>query len=126
MESQNSHTAAGSRRKTIRVVALLVPVVLVATLFSIYLTPAHTWIASLFHSHVSIAPGANPSSETTMFGYDLQHTRDNIRERQLNIANVSSLQLSWSFSTTAQIISSPVVDHGILFIGSNNKRFYAL
>ncbi len=56
MERQNSQTASGSRRKTIRIVMLLIPVVLATTLFYIYVTPAHTWLASLFHSHVSIAP----------------------------------------------------------------------
>src|ERR1700738_2283242 len=113
MERQNDHARPGSRRK-ILIMTLLVLVVLATTLFYIAITPAHTWVASLFHSQTRVAPPANPTSETTMFGYDLRHTRYNTQERQLNIANVSHLQLNWSVSTHDQIISSPVVDNGVL------------
>src|ERR1700694_4846502 len=126
MERQNDHMRPVSRRKKILIMTLLALVVLATTLFYIAITPAHTWIASLFHSQTSVALPANPNSETTMFGYDLRHTRYNTKERQLNIADVSHLQLQWSVSTNYQIISSPVVDNGVLFVGSNNKHFYAL
>jgi hypothetical protein len=93
MERQNGHTRPVSRRKTMLIMTLLALVVLATTLFYISITPAHSWIASLFHSRVSVAPAVNPNSETTMFGYDLRHTRYNTKERQLNIGDVSNLQL---------------------------------
>ncbi len=96
----SDQTRPGSRRKTLLIMTLLVLVVLATTLFYIAITPAHTWIASLFHSQTSAALPANSNSETTMFGYDLRHTRYNTQERQLNIANVSHLQLQWSVSTS--------------------------
>ncbi|HET9999606.1 MAG TPA: hypothetical protein VFQ36_01850, partial [Ktedonobacteraceae bacterium] len=112
MERQNGNAGLISRRKNTLIWTLLVLVVLATTLLYIYVTPAHTWIASLFQSQAKVAPLPNSNSDATMFGYDLQHTRYNIKEHQLNISNVSHLQLSWSVATNDQIISSPVVDNG--------------
>jgi hypothetical protein len=92
MERQNDHASPASRRKNTLIITLLVLVVLTTTLFYIFITPAHTWIASIFHSQARVAPAANPNSDAMMFGYDLRHTRNNTKERQLNIGDVSGLQ----------------------------------
>src|SRR5581483_10291624 len=99
MERQNGHARLVSRRKNTLIWMLLVLVVLATTLLYVYVTPAHTWIASLFQAQVKVAPLPNSNSDATMFGYDLQHTRYNTREHRLTIGNASHLHLAWSVAT---------------------------
>ncbi|HLX56480.1 MAG TPA: PQQ-binding-like beta-propeller repeat protein, partial [Ktedonobacteraceae bacterium] len=123
MDTQNANTRHISRRKAWLLIVLLALILVASVAF--YISPARTWVTGHFHSGIrTAAPSAN--SNAAMFGYDLQHTRFNANERQLNIGNVNGLELYWSVATDNQVISSPAVANGIVFIGSNNKHFYAL
>src|SRR5438093_215689 len=73
----------------------------------------------------SIAYAATQANWPT-FGYDAQHTAYNPFESIISTSNVSHLALDWSYSTGASISSPPVVDNGVLYIGSNNSTLYAL
>src|SRR6266516_840576 len=66
------------------------------------------------------------SSNASMFGFNLPHTRFNPSERILNTTNVSHLMTYWTASTGSYIISSPTVASGIVYIGSNDQKLYAL
>ncbi len=65
------------------------------------------------------------SEHGTMFGFDAQHTHHNPYERILNVDNVSRLRQAWSISTGQTITSSPIVANGVVYVGSNDDKFYA-
>lgn len=67
------------------------------------------------------------SSNGSMFGLDLQHSRVVPNETKLTIANVSKLQPLWKSYLGGSIsISSPTVVAGIIYIGSTNSHLYAV
>src|SRR5436305_5040326 len=61
-----------------------------------------------------------------MFGFNAQHTRVNPYERILNVANVSRLRQKWTATMGNWIYySSPTVANGVIYIGSEDHKFYA-
>lgn len=65
-------------------------------------------------------------SHGIMFGFDTQHTHYNPYEHMLSADNISRLQQRWAASTGGHIItSSPIVANGMVYIGSEDKNFYA-
>lgn len=62
-----------------------------------------------------------------MFGYDLARTHHNPQETILSQSNVHELTLlpDWNAHANAEIISSPVIVRGILYIGSWDQQLYA-
>src|SRR6266702_4418776 len=65
-----------------------------------------------------------------MFGFDSQHTHLNPYERILGSSNVSRLALDWTGSTggtccRGELVSSPVVAYGIVYVGSFEGKLYA-
>lgn len=54
------------------------------------------------------------------------HTGYNARERSLSAANVSRLRVAWMRRTPRPIWSSAAVVNGVVYIGSNDRRVYAL
>ena len=70
---------------------------------------------------------ATGQTDWPMFGFDAQHTRYNPNETALNTSNVSGLTLDWSFTAGSYIYSSsPTVVNGIVYVGSWDKKLYAL
>ena len=67
------------------------------------------------------------SSNTAMFGFDLQHTHFNPDEHILSPANVSGLEVLWKKNLGGIIgLSSPVVSNGVVYVGSFDHKLYAL
>src|SRR5438105_12180650 len=62
----------------------------------------------------------------SQFGYDQAHSRTNPYENVLSRTNVSRLTLDWSSPTGGVIGSSPAVANGVVYIGSDDGKMYAL
>jgi outer membrane protein assembly factor BamB len=52
--------------------------------------------------------------------------RWNPYEKVLNVSNVGSLQLLWSYNTGYSVESSPAVENGLVYVGSDDRNVYAL
>src|SRR5207245_7613157 len=52
--------------------------------------------------------------------------RNNPYENVLNSSNVSALTLDWSYPTGNAITSSPAVFNGLVYVGSEDDKLYAL
>ncbi len=97
---------------------VVVAIVVVAGLFS----PILTGLLGL----VGIHPAAmTPPPYAPMFGFNLQHTRFNPGENKLTTTNVSGLKQEWKAGTGGGIDSSPAVDNGIVYVGSDDGRLHA-
>jgi len=75
-------------------------------------------------------PGNHPTATTPppyapMFGFNLQHTRFNPGENKLTTTNVSRLTQDWKAPTGAGIDSSPAVDIGVVYVGSDDHSLHA-
>jgi outer membrane protein assembly factor BamB/tRNA A-37 threonylcarbamoyl transferase component Bud32 len=94
-----------------------------------------TWLNRTNPAH-ALPPSSNPQSAAipantrkvnqVAFGFDLQHTHFNPVEQQLSPATVARLKPYWVASTGSTINSSPSVANGIVYIGSDDHRLYAL
>jgi outer membrane protein assembly factor BamB len=62
----------------------------------------------------------------TQFGFTARHTGHNVFENVLDPSNVDQLALDWDYVTGGQILSSPAVVNGIVYIGSIDGYLYAL
>src|SRR5207237_101737 len=69
-----------------------------------------------------MAPSSKPQ---TMFGFNAAHTHDNPNEHIIKPGNVSQLKPLWSFSTGSNILSSPAVAGGMVYVGSYDGKLYA-
>jgi len=47
-------------------------------------------------------------------------------EKVLNVGNVGNLALKWSYTTGFYVYSSPAVANGVIYIGSEDSKVYAL
>jgi len=88
------------------------------------ISPLHP--TSMAHTPPAVtptAPGISPNETSTgwtMFGFDAQHTEDNVLEHTLNPTNISSLQTAWT-SYTGYSLHSPVVANGVLYITTSEN-----
>src|SRR6266566_3008803 len=87
-------------------------------------------IAVLVYPALTGLPGNHPTATTPppyapMFGFNLQHTRFNPGENKLTTTNVSRLTQDWKAPTGAGIDSSPAVDNGIVYVGSDDHSLHA-
>ena len=53
-------------------------------------------------------------------------SRWNPYENVLNVDNVGSLDLKWSYATGGEVYSSPAVANGVVYVGSYDHNVYAL
>jgi outer membrane protein assembly factor BamB len=60
------------------------------------------------------------------FHHDATHSGYQSYETSLTPATVGSLSLKWSYSTGGAVHSSPAVADGMVFVGSDDKKVYAL
>ena len=77
----------------------------------------------------SVAWGQQPASKVCT-GWSEFHrpdmTRLNPCEKVLNVNNVGSLSLKWSYTTGGDVTSSPAVANGVVYVGSCDDNVYAL
>ena len=52
--------------------------------------------------------------------------RENRCEKVLNVNNVGSLRLKWSYTTGSFVFSSPAVANGMVYFGAEDNNVYAL
>src|SRR5260370_20114166 len=120
METSKNERQQILRSNASLLIGLVVLVVAGSIVF--FLSPAFKSITARSHPTVSIPA----SSNTTMFGYDLQRTHFNPSEHILSTASVSHLVSYWTASTRSYILSSPTVANGIVYVGSSDVLLYAL
>jgi serine/threonine-protein kinase len=60
-----------------------------------------------------------------MFRFGPEQTGANPFETGLSTANVAQLQEVWTAATGDDVVSSPAVQSGVVYIGSNDNRLYA-
>lgn len=87
------------------------------------------WVLIFCACFVSVAWGEQTTCKVyTPWGEFHRHNmqRWNPCEHVLNVNNVGSLQLKWSYSTGNQVFSSPAVANGVLYVGSWDHKVYAL
>src|SRR5258708_5335121 len=120
METSKNERQPIFRSKATLLIGLVVLVVAGSIVF--FLSPAFKSITARSHPTVSIPA----SSNTAMFGYDIQRTHFNPSEHILGTANVSHLVSYWTASTRSYILSSPTVANGIVYVGSSDELLYAL
>ena len=78
-------------------------------------------IAVLFAGVATVPTGAQYG--TNQFHYNAQHTGD---YSPVAGSNALSGKLTWSFTTGAAVLSSPVVVNGTVYVGSDDNNVYAL
>lgn len=109
-------------------VAVLIGLLLLILLGSIRLFSSLRSITS--HPGLTATPiaplSSSANSTSAMFGFDLQHTHFNHSEHILTPTNVSRLVPSWIFRPGDVIYSSPAVANGVVYIGSDDGKLYAL
>jgi outer membrane protein assembly factor BamB len=60
------------------------------------------------------------------FRYSAKHKGANPFENVLSPANVSAIDQDWSFTTAGAVSSSPAVENGVVYVGSDDTSVYAL
>ena len=50
----------------------------------------------------------------------------NVFENTIGVSNVSRLQVDWTATTGDDVVSSPAVANGVVYVGSNDDKVYAL
>jgi outer membrane protein assembly factor BamB len=83
-------------------------------------------ISLLLAASASLAGAAQAPSAWSQFRNGPAHTGFNASERSLSPANVRRLRAAWTFRTSERIWSSAAVVNGIVYIGSSDRRVYAL
>ena len=71
---------------------------------------------------VSLAWGQQPAGTCTNNWTEFHRpnmVRSNPCEKVLNVNNVGSLSLKWSYTTGAYVRSSPAVANGVVYVGSD-------
>jgi outer membrane protein assembly factor BamB len=74
----------------------------------------------------AVAGAQTQPANWSQFRNGAAHTGHNATERSLSPANVSRLRFAWTYRTSQPVWSSPAVVGTTLFIGSNDRRVYAL
>jgi outer membrane protein assembly factor BamB len=88
-----------------------------------------TLVLILFACFVSVAWGQAPAGKcynswAQFHRYNMY--RWNRCEKVLNVNNVGNLSLKWSYATGGAVQSSPAVANGVVYIGSDDFKVYAL
>src|SRR5437660_1716186 len=73
-----------------------------------------------------VAFGLLTSGCWPMFRYDAGHSGYNTLENSIGVGNVGLLTPVWTATTGNAIGSSPAVDKGVAYIGSDDGKLYAL
>jgi len=129
-----SHRKSLSRERVILLVALVLLFVIASTsvLYTLraqIMPPAKADLTATADAAMN-AYDAGVEANGIMFGFDSQHTHLNPYERILGSSNVSRLALDWTGSTggtccRGELVSSPVVAYGIVYVGSFEGKLYA-
>src|SRR6476659_9616383 len=69
---------------------------------------------------------ASARSAWPQFRFGPAHTGATPYEHALTASNVSRLELAWTYTTGGPVWSSPAVAGGVVYVGSNDGRLYAL
>src|SRR5260370_35597413 len=91
-----------------------------------YLQKARVATTTVMTSVTATSYDAAIATRDIQFGFDAQHTRNNPYEHIISPSNASRLSKQWSHQTGLFIRSSPVVDHGLVYVGSDVQTLYAL
>lgn len=78
---------------------------------------------ALAQARVTATPQATTTDNGVMFGFDAAHTHFNPDEHVLSPTNVSGLVPDWTAHTEDNILSSPTVANGLVYIGSGHRLF---
>lgn len=65
------------------------------------------------------------TAKEVQFGFDPAHTRWNRYEQVINTTNVTRLAPLWAYQTGGLVASSPTVANSLVYVGSEDGKFYA-
>ncbi len=65
------------------------------------------------------------TAKEVQFGFDAAHTRWNPYELIINTTDVNRVAPLWSYQTGSSIYSSPTVANSVVYVGSDDGKFYA-
>ena len=91
--------------------------------------PVPTVVLIFFACIVPVVRGQQPTCEAPTPWAEFHRPnmrRSNPCEKLLNVHNVGSLALKWSYTTGNVVDSSPAVTHGVIYVGSTDWNVYAL
>lgn len=90
--------------------------------------PGTHWITAVARGTAGTAAQASFDVQTFWpeFHRTSTHAGNNPFENVLSLSTVGSLNLDWIFTTGGGIISSPVVDGGVVYFGSEDHNVYAV
>ena len=91
-------------------------------------------VCSALFAQLRVLPPPNPSCDGlsnliewgSQFRFNACHTGYNSYEVILSPASVGNLVLDWQYTTGDQIISTPAVANGVVYVGSFDNNVYAL
>jgi glucose dehydrogenase len=91
--------------------------------------PIRILVLILCVGFVSVAWGQKPTCKahtpwTEFHRHNMQ--RWNPCEKVLNVHNVGNLSLKWSYKTGNSVQTSPAVANGVVYVGSDDSKVYAL
>ena len=90
-------------------------------------TPGTHWITGVGrHSGLAAQTTFIVETNWTEFNFGPQRHGYNPTENVLNVSNVGSMQMFWSYQTSGSIFSSPAVANGVVYFGSDDNNLYAL
>ena len=96
------------------------------TVFKTALPGTHTVRATGQSSGLTALALFLVQTDWSQFRFGANHKGDNPYENVLTSSNVSALTRDWSYSTGGPIDSSPAVAGGLVYVGSDDYKLYAL
>jgi outer membrane protein assembly factor BamB len=89
--------------------------------------PGEHWVTALERNNDKGAQKPfRVQTNWTQFHFDADGSRLNPYENVLNPRSVKNMDLKWSYATFQQVISSPAVANGVVYVGSWDDNVYAL
>jgi eukaryotic-like serine/threonine-protein kinase len=133
----SGHTPTPPRSRLRKLPSRIELVVLACLLLLVGVGPMGTWMLMnqsrpQTASTVRATPVATNSynsaiaTRSIQFGFDPQHTHNNPYEQTILPSNASQLSEQWGFQAGLFIRSSPAVANGLVYVGSDDHKLYAI
>jgi outer membrane protein assembly factor BamB len=89
--------------------------------------PGEAWItANGRHSSLGAQTSFDVNTNWTQFGFGASGQRFNPYENTVGRTAAPSLGLLWSYATDNDVVSSPAIVNGVVYVGSNDGNVYAI
>src|SRR5689334_17318659 len=89
--------------------------------------PGQHWITAIGrHSGNAFQRAFTVSTMWAAHGFDTRGRRNNPFENTIGVSNVGTSDVAWQYLTGGQIFSSPAYSNGVVYIGSDDAKLYAI